>query len=290
MSTDNDRLLELIGKGDTLQALNLLFADASSGSTRLAMNRALYGPSSEEAGERIRAADQEQRTRLGGLSGDAQATALYNLGCFALNQDDVMEARLRFAEALELQPGHLMARHNLAYAHELLAETDDARREYAAVLAQNPDCLLTRLNLAQLALSEGDYETGLDDLEALYRDDPGNMGVLLYLCRGLLLRASPPDLERVLALLGENPAAERYVDLNECRAYALYLMGDLDAAEAAFRQLLDVGGDNLFALTGIIKVLGQRDDLTALQPYVERYRAQHPSEAVDTMLQDLKGE
>jgi tetratricopeptide (TPR) repeat protein len=289
MSTDNDRLLELISKGDTLQTLHLLFADGAPGGARLELNRALYGPASEAHDARLRAADQQHRTRVGSLSGPEHVTALYNLGCFALSQDDVMEARVRFAEALELDPQHLMARHNLAYAHELLAETDDARREYQAVLAQNPDCVLTRLNLAQLALAEGDYEGGLAHLDALHRQDPGNMGLLLYLCRGLLLRGSPPDLERVLALLQEARDTERYVDLQECRAYAQYLLGDLEAAETAFRQLLEASPDNLFALTGMLKVLGQHGRPEDVRPYAERYQALHPSEAIAAVLKDLTG-
>jgi tetratricopeptide (TPR) repeat protein len=289
MSSENDRLLELIARGDTLQALELLFAESAPAGARLAMNRALYGPAGEDHEERIRAAEQQQRTALSALSGAQQAAAHFNLGCFALAQDDVLEARLRFAEVLELEPGHLMARHNLAYAHELLAESDEARREYEAVLEQNPDCVLTRLNLAQLALSEGDYEAGLEDLEALHAAEPGNMGVLLYLCRGLLLRGSAEDLERVLALLGESAGAGHYVDLQECRAYALYQQADLDAAEAAFRELLDANGDNLFALTGMMKVLGQRGDLKGLRPYAERCQAVSPSEATAALVRDLAG-
>jgi tetratricopeptide (TPR) repeat protein len=287
MSTANDRLLELIAKGDSLQALNLL--QSGGADALLGVNRALYGPLSEANGARVRDQDRQHRAQVSAVQGEAQVTALYNLGCFALMQDDVLEARLRFTEVLEQEPQHLMARHNLAYAHELLAETDDARREYQAVLDQNPDCVLTRLNLAQLALQEGDYGSGLEDLEALHAADPANMGVLLYLCRGLLERGEPADLARVLQLLGQSAAAARYVDLQECRAYALFRQEDMEGAEAAFRQLLESDGDNLFALTGLIKVLVQRNELKALKPYVERCQALAPSDAMAGLLEDLAG-
>ena len=47
MSSENDRLLALIGKGDTLQALNVVYTGEGGGS-RLALNRALYGPAGED--------------------------------------------------------------------------------------------------------------------------------------------------------------------------------------------------------------------------------------------------
>ncbi len=290
MSTENDRLLDLIGKGDTLQALNLLYKESGHTDARLAVNRALYGASGDAHDDAIAAALARQQAGLNALDERGRATALYNLGCFALNQDDVVEARIRFAEVLELEPQHLMARHNLAYAHELLAETDDARREYRAVLAQNPACALTRLNLAQLQLQEGDVAGGLAELEALHRTDPDNMGVLLYLCRGLLQRGSEADLRSVLERLEGSADARRYVDLQECRAYALYQLGDLDAAEPAFRALLETSADNLFAISGMIKVLGQRGDYTAMKPYVERRKALDPSDAVAALLSDLAGD
>jgi tetratricopeptide (TPR) repeat protein len=288
MSKENDRLLELIGSGDTLQAVNRLFAEEPGSDGRLALNRALY-TGGEAGSEEIRAADAEHRALLAGQGAEAQTTTLYNLGCFALSQDDVMEARLRFSEVLEREPQHTMARHNLAYAHELLAETDDAHREYQGVLAQNPASPLTRLNLAQLALQEGDAESALRDLEALHRDAPANMGLLLYLCRGLLQRGGAADLRRVLELLEGNAAAERYVDLQECRAYALYQQEDFEQAESAFRKLLDGDPDNAFALAGMIKVLAQRGDFAGMRSYLERYQARNPSESGAELLSDLAG-
>jgi len=289
MSTENDRLLELIGKGDTLQALHLLVNAGSSEGARLAVNRALYGAAGNGSGDTIDSAREQSQSGLNALNERDKATALFNLGCFSLHQDDVQEARIRFAEVLELEPQHIMARHNLAYAQELLAETADARREYQAVLAQNPDMVLTRLNLAQLQLQEGDVEGGVAELEALNDADPANMGVLLYLCRGLVQRGSEADMRTVLERLAASSDAGRYVDLQECRAYALFQLGETDAAEAAFRELLEASADNLFAITGMIKVLGQRGDYEGMKAYVGQRQALDPAEAVGALQADLAG-
>lgn len=290
MSTDNDHLLELIGKGDTLRALNQLYTDSAPTGGRLALNRALYGAAGDGGEGLLDTALETQRARLGTLDERDRATAIFNLGCIALSQDDVDEAILRFGEVLEMEPQHVMARHNLAYAHELMAETDEARREYEAVLAQNPASALTRLNLAQLKLQGGDVEAGVADLEALHRSDGDNMGVLLYLCRGLLERGGEDDLRAVLERLEASAEAMRYVDLQECRAFALFQLGDLDGAEQAFRQLLETSADNLFAITGMLKVLGQRNDYKGMKPFAERHQALDASDAGAAMLTDLAAE
>jgi tetratricopeptide (TPR) repeat protein len=289
MTAENDRFLQRIAEGDTLSALSLLASGAArAGSARLTLNAFMYGPSDEEHQEPVREAEQAHLERVGQPDPIGQAAVLYNLGCFALVQDDILTARLRFVEALQQEPDNLFARHNLAYALELLAETEQARAEYERVLAGNPGLALTRLNLALLDLQEGDDGRGLETLEALHGEHPDNMGLLLYLCRGLLLRGSPSDLERVLALTGEAPGLASYLDLQECRAYALFLRGEMDAAEAGFAGLLEQNGENRFALGGMLKVLAHRSDFKAMQPYAERYAGLSPNENLKELLVELE--
>lgn len=287
MTAENDRFLERYLKGDTLNGLNLLLDESGGGSLRFALNRAMYGPADDAGAEQIREQESAHLARLSGLSDDEKATALYNLGCFALVQDDVLAAQMRFAEALRVDPDNLMARHNLAYAHELLAETAEAQEEYEAILARNPGSVLTRLNLAQLKLQAGDYEQALDDLQALHSQDPDNAGVLLYLCRGLLLRGTGADIDQVLELVNNAPDAQRYVDLQECRAYALYLQGDADAAELEFNKLLENDAENLFARLGLIKIFAQRGDFATLATHVEQLQARNPSDEMTELLAQL---
>lgn len=285
---DNDTILEQIIRGDTLEAINRLYArpDSEDDAT-MALNRVLYGPPTHEALERVRAEEERHLERLGQSDDAEQADLLYNLGCFALFQDDVSEARLRFAEALRHRGDHLMARHNLAYALELMAETAEARAEYERVLAANPDSAISQLNLALLDLHEGRYEAGLERLERMHGDDPDNIGLVLYLCRGLLLRGTARDLEGVLDLIDQQPDAERYPDLRECRAYALYLLGEQEAAERAFSELLAENEGNLFARLGLIKVLAAQGNFDALKPHVARYHELNPGEEMAGLLAEL---
>lgn len=288
MSAENDRFLELISSGNTLDALNHLAASAEgSASRRLSLNDAMFGPVSEDDLARIR----EEETRLleivDSLAGREKAETLYNLGCFALVQDDILGARLRFSEAVKQEPENTMARHNLACAHDLLAETSETRAQYEHILAQNPESLLTRINLAQLNLQEAQYDDALADLERMWADHPGNKGILLYLCRGLLQRATPGDVDRALSLLDGESEAGSYPELLECRGYALSLRGDMEGAEAIYTQLLEVNPDNQFALMGMIKSVGQTDDFDTLQGYVERYQSLNPTEKTEELLTEL---
>ena len=289
MSAENDRFLELISSGNTLDALNHLASSAEGGaSRRLSFNYAMYGPVSEDSLAGIR----EEETRLleivDGLEGSEKGQTLYNLGCFALVQDDILGARVRFSEAVKQEPENIMARHNLAYTHELQAETSEARTEYENILAQNPESLLTRINLAQLNLQEAEYEKALTDLERMWADHPGNMGILLFLCRGILQRATHDDIDRALSLLDGESESGSYPELLECRAYALSLRGDTEAADAIFTNLLEVNPNNQFALMGMIKSVGQTNDFESLQGYVERYHSLNPTEKTEELLTELK--
>lgn len=284
---ENDAYLGEQARGNTLDALNRLFSAPSEGDLRHQLNRMLYSSADEDSLARTADIADQLLARLPEASDEERGALLYDLGCIALQQDDVNEARIRFSEVLELEPDNAMARHNLAYAHELMADYDEAHREYETVRAQNPEFVLAGLNLALLKLQEGDYEGGLSDLHRMHNADPDNVGLLLYLCRGLLLRGTPADVQEVLDVLERQPDSNAYADLRECRAYALYLMGDAVQAESAFADLLAEDENNLFARMGLIKLLAARNDFESVKPHLERYHEQNPTEATATLLRDL---
>lgn len=285
---DNDAFLQQLAQGNTLSALNRLFtAGDGGGSEPMGLNRQLYGPPDEAAAEDLADVQARYLEQLSSAPEVRQAVLLYNLGCIALQQDEVSDARLRFSEVLELEPDHVMARHNLAYACELLAEFEEAEREYETVLAQNPELALSRLNLALLRQQTGDYEAALHELQALYNAEPENEGLLLYLCRALLTRGTTQDIEEVLELLETYPDTERYSDLRECRAYGLYLLGETDEAERSFTALLEENEASAFARMGLIKTLAARGDFRGLEPHARRYHELNPTEETAALLEAL---
>ena len=284
----NQQVLDMIGRGDTLSTLSFLVDLEADADSALGLNQALY-TNGKDARERAEAARVRLLEQLPSLAGNDLAAMVFTLGCIALYQDDVLEAVTRFKEVLALQPGNAMALHNLAYANELLAEFQEARDYYEQALAQNPNQTLTRLNLALLDLADAEYEKSLEVLHALHAVDPGNLGLTLYLCRGLLLRGTTRDLEEVQELTEHTEGALDFLYVRECRANALFLLGETEAAEAAFIQLLEENPDNVFALTGRIKLLAANNAFSELGDYVRRLHALAPSEAMTELLEAVNG-
>jgi len=290
MSSQNDRFLELLAAGNTLEGQRLLQSDSSENERRWNLNRTMYGPSTEEGLESVREAESAHLERLTGEEGQIRANTLYNLGCFSLMQDDILAARMRFSEAVKLDPGNLMSRHNLAYAHELLAEFEEAKSEYEAILAINPSLGMTRLNLALVRLQESDVDSAIEDLEQLNAQDPSNLGLLLYLVRALLYRRGENDTDRVLTLLDLAPNAGQYPPLQECRAFALFLKEDMEAAEPILQALHEANPEDLFARMGLVKILGAHGNFSDLTEALEAYNSRDPSERIDAILTDLHTE
>lgn len=281
-------VLELIVRGGTLEGQKRLFSSGSGPEERLdRLNRALYSAGRQD--EPLLEEEQERLLeQLPKAASSVRPVLLYNLGCIALCNDDILEAKHRFAEVLKLQPGNRFARHNLAYANELLAEYDQARAQYSAVLAQDPGMVLSRMNLALLRLQLGEIDAGLADLRDLHRQFPRNMGILLYLCRALLASGARDDAQAVLELLNGWRDWETYLDLRECHAFALYVLDRLPEAEAAFRALAAADGKNLFARLGLIKVLAARGNFADLGAELERYQALDPPQSVQAILDEVR--
>jgi len=284
----SDTALQWIADGDTLQGQKRLFSGEPAPDDRLTrLNRCLYS-----GGQRDADLIEEEQERLLQLlprtSGADQTVLLYNLGCIALYNDDIQDARQRFGEVMKLEPDNRFARHNLAYANELLAEFDQAKSHYSAALAQDPGKVLTRMNLALLRMQLGEVDSGLDDLRDLQKQHPRNMGILLYLCRSLLASGARDDAQAALELLDRRRDWEEFLDLRECRAFALYLLDEHAGAEAAFRDLVAANAGNLFARLGLIKVLAAQGNFEGLRTQLEEYQDLNPPQSVQSILDDVR--
>jgi len=285
----NEQVLEQIAGGNTLQGQRLLFSPpaaeaAGKDGTLASLNRSLLSPPGEDNAALVQRMKEEHETMLGSAKGADVAVLMYNLGCFALYQDDIQEAQLRFQEVLRLQPDHAYARHNLAYTHELMAELAEARAQYERVASGPKGLILSRLNQALVRGEDGDQEGCTTDLRALYRKDPLNMGLLLYLCRALLAGGNKEGAKETVELLDRSKDWLEFLDLWECRAYALYLLGQTNEAESAFRELLTASPESLFARLGLIKTLAARGSFHELKQELERYESMNPPEELHSVL------
>jgi tetratricopeptide (TPR) repeat protein len=282
-----DSILELIAAGDTLQAQKQLFAlpaGPASADALVALDQALLAPPSEESAALVQHAKDEHLARLGTAHGKDLPLLMYNLGCFALYQDDIQEAQMRFQEVLKLDAGNRPARHNLAYTHELMEELAEARSQYEKVAAGPGALPLSRLNQALVRAEDGDADGALAELRDLYQENPRNLGLLLYLCRALLVHGGKEHAQEVIDLMNRRVEWRDFLDLWECRAFALFLVGQTGEAESAFRELLTASPESLFARLGLIKSLAARGNFNDLKQELERYAALNPPEDLTAVL------
>ncbi len=179
---------------------------------------------------------------------------LYNLGCIALHQHRFQDAKLLFSQTLKLLPGHSPSYCNLGYANERTHAFEAARSCYEKAGALDATAILPRLNLVFLLQSQGSPKVAMQALEALYRANLGNQGIMLHLCRFLVRRALPKDFMRVIELTQKNPLATVPIQMLECLALSLSRLGKLHAAQRVFEAILNRQKNNRFAHTGLVRV------------------------------------
>ena len=285
---------DLTFRGNTVEARRLLAAeDEDARDPRMALNAILYTPPDETGEARIEEEKARHLALLADADGQQRAMLLYNLGCFALFQDDILTARLRFGEAARLRPEHLPSRHNLARAHELMAEFEEAIKELEQALALELGSGLTRINLALTRLAAGDRERGLDELRRLAAAEEDNPGIALHFCRALLgpgkAGFAAGDSAEARALLERHPEWDRYAELQECRAMASYATGFYEQAERLFGELLAADETSVFARMGLIKALAAQKRLGEALPHLERYQEIAPSGRIVDAIARIKG-
>ena len=285
---ENERVLDFISKGNTLEGLNLLFGHGGGGEDPLLrLNSALYSPSGRDFAEQVRQAEETHLERLHTRNDRERGLLLYNLGCFALYQDEIQTAKFRFDEAARLRPEMVQAYHNLGYARELMAEFEGAKAAYRRVLEARPDYALSRINLGQILIQEGQREEGLTELRLVVAGQPENIGAALYFCRAILSGGESEAAREVLELLRNRPDWLPFPDLKECLGFAHYLVGERQRAEEIFRELLSENDAHLFPRMGLIKILAAREAHGDLSTHAERYQQLSPSPGVAGLIAKL---
>ena len=282
-------ILKLIGHGDTLTGMHLLFSYSSEElDPLLELNRALYANAPQPVAALISETRAAHLELLHNVSGKTRSNLLFNLGCLAMLQEEVIEARIHFGEAVKEDAGNYWARHNLAYANDLMAEVEDARAEYEQIIGEYPDFGLSRLNLAQLKIQNGQYDDGLADLLAMVRDQPANLGFVLYACRALLSRGTQEDATEALFMLEDSGELGPYEELQECKAKALMILGKTEDAETLVERLLQQSQDNLFAHLCMVKILAGREDFAGVLEHAEIAEQLDPSAVSGKLLELLR--
>jgi len=185
-----------------------------------------------EALERAKKLQENEGTRLAGyfFAGAAHA---------ALRQFD--EAVAAFNKVLELQPGHLSTRLNLAMIAVHQRQFDAAREHLTGILKDYPDRLDVMLRMAMLEQAANRSEEALSWLERAVAAHPQLPITHLYLSRFQLLTGNAAKAAEIAA-----SALERFPkepSLLEVLGQAQLASGRREEAIGTFRMLVEVRPD-----------------------------------------------
>jgi tetratricopeptide (TPR) repeat protein len=90
------------------------------------------------------------------------------------NQGKLEEAVAEFRQAVQTDPGYVVALMNLAHVYSLQGRSDEAIAEYRKVLERQPENALARNNLGVLYDGQGLYDEAIREFEQVLERDPNN--------------------------------------------------------------------------------------------------------------------
>ena len=162
----------------------------------------------------------------------------YNLtGLALLAQRQFEPARARFEQALEKDPGFLVARMNLARLALAEQKPEAARAAYDAVLKQDPNHLGAMLGMAGLARARGDEAETERWLLRANQANPKSLQPVLVLAEGYLRRNEGLKAKNLLA--GLSPEQAGLPAVLRLRGMAQLQSGEYANAVHVLRQLTE---------------------------------------------------
>lgn len=287
MNSVNQLILEMISHGNVVEGTAALMAQPMLDSLTI-LNQVLYAGGRADNPMLVSEKNRLMDALPNFEHGLDRRDILHNLGCIALFQDEILEAQQYFRQSIEISPDFLPSWHNLAYAHELMADYGTAVNLYQMVLSYDANYLLSRINHSLLLLATDQEAAGLEALRNLEQNFPANKGVRLYLVRALLTQNNPAHWAEAVDLITQMSDYEAWEPFHEALAYAYYRQGNWDMAQTTFANLLDADPENPYALKGMVRVLAELSNLSEAAIYISRYHALNPTDATQTLVQGLQ--
>jgi len=126
-----------------------------------------------------------------------QSASLHNnYGMYLRDQDRLEEASVHLARAVELLPGHGVARGNLGEVLLQLGRLEEAVVQLRQAVAQRPHDIFARVNLGLALLRLGRWTEARSELEQVLRQDPSSVAAHDYLAQGFRARGMVADAVR----------------------------------------------------------------------------------------------
>ncbi len=186
-----------------------------------------------------------------------------------------------YREHLAREPGDAKVRSNLGAALAALGRYGEAIQAYQEALAVTPADPVIRLNLGLAYYKSADIPRAAEQLEALHREQPGDLRTTLLLadCRlrlgeydavvGLLrpVEAADPDNQAALYMLGMALIRSGKAEEGQLRVERLMKGGDTAQAHYLLGAASFMGGEYPRALQDFSKALALEPRLPSLRSY-----------------------
>jgi tetratricopeptide (TPR) repeat protein len=169
-----------------------------------------------------------------------------------LDKGDVSRALSELQAVVAHSPNNPVSQFNLGRAHAARGELEQARQLYQKAIDLRPDYIFARLALAQLQLTQRDFDAAFKSAqEVLLKYDPNNHNARLIESVALLGQKKFADSRQLLdSMLKANPSSPD----------VLFQLGVVDLAENkykeatdAFRRCYDLNPANSRGLMGMVE-------------------------------------
>lgn len=203
------------------------------------------------------------------------AIAHFDLGQLHLGRKDFEKALASFQKAAEADSKLPQAELGIALALEGLKRGPEAVPHFEKYLAATPDDLETRFHLARVNLQEGNNETALENLQAVYQANPQTPGVAAALGDVCALLKKFAESEKYYRLaVGTSPGES---DLHRALGQTLLDQEKLAEAEGEFGAALKLDSRNREAAHGLASsIYLQKRYSEALPLFEQLSRAPNP--------------
>lgn len=182
--------------------------------------------------------------------------AAHNLAMLALQDGRRDEAIDYYQTALEAYPDHMMTRLRLAHLRVQDGDVDGAKEHLRHAAAAHPDALQPRLLLARHEVDAGDGESALEWLEPVAEDYAGHPGLLSVTGEALFaLERYEESVYELNKLISRQPESFR---AHHLMALAYAELGNLDQAETALAQALEINPDHVGARLTQVRVVARQ--------------------------------
>lgn len=155
-------------------------------------------------------------------------------GLLAMKCENYLDAQSRFERALELQPDNPKAMKALAQAAFYAGNYDVSEERYGQLLMQHPDDNGYKLNHAISQVYNGEVDEGLATLYEMHYNQENNRNVRRALAWALLMKGNLDQAEAHYRQLMDKPLAADYLN----GGYCLWFKGQVKEAVQWFRNYI----------------------------------------------------